>query len=279
MAMKLKTAYQDIKNKFQNAGLDSYALDARLLMCHILGLSHEAFVMQSDNDLTDENLSQINVLVEQRLKGRPVAKIIGKKEFYGRVFLTTEDTLDPRPDSEILIEVALRYAREETHILDLGTGTGCLLLTLLAEIPKSSGVAVDQSDRTLAVAKQNAENLHLEDRVTFLRSDWFARVEGEFDVIISNPPYIPSRDIPGLAPDVREYDPMAALDGGEDGLDPYRIIIPQSTDFLKLGGLLAFEVGIHQADDVADMMANHGFRDVRIIPDLAGIARVVRGIR
>ena len=276
--MILKQLYQFTKDQLKNAGMDTPALDARLLVCHVLEMTHEQFVLSDDRELSVDEIQQIEKIIQQRISGKPVAKIIGQKEFYSRNFKTTTDTLDPRPDSETLIETVLDHKYDNPLILDLGTGTGCLVLTLLAEIPKARAIAVDQSVAALSVAKENAWMTGVEDRVVFVQSDWFKEVVGKFDIIISNPPYIPEQDIEGLSKEVRLYDPMAALTGGADGLDPYRLIIPQLPDFLKPGGLAAFEVGKGQAEDVADMLTTTGFSTVNINKDLAGIGRIVSGI-
>jgi len=279
--MKLKDLYLRFRNQLQNIGINTAALDARLLLCHALQMTHEQFVLQGDKEIYPDQVNEIDVLMAQRLDGRPVSKIIGQKEFYGRVFKTTDDTLDPRPDSETLIDAVLRQVDRTKNpvMLDLGTGTGCLILTLLSELPKAQAIAVDLSEAALRVARQNAIRLEVEDRVLCVASDWFCKVTGTFDVIVSNPPYIPAADIPGLAAEVRKYDPLSALVGGEDGLDPYRVIIPQLAGFLNKGGLVAFELGQGQAKQVADMLEKAGFTDVRAHCDLAGIERVVTGKR
>lgn len=283
-ALTLNTLYQQIKKRFAENGIDNAALDARLLICHALELTHENFVLRGHDAITQNQIAAIEELIVQRLAGRPVAKIIGHKEFYGRVFKTTDDTLDPRPDSETLIDTVLRYV-DECHardaalrILDLGTGTGCLILTLLSELPNAVGIAVDQSAAALMVAHDNADALDIEERITFMQSDWFEHVGGVFDIIISNPPYIAEDDLPALAIEVREFDPYTALVGGQDGLDPYRIIIPQLDGFLKPSGFAAFELGQGQDGVVAEMLQNAGFKDVRTDYDLGGIGRIVSGL-
>lgn len=279
--MTLAGLYQSIKGRLQQVGIDSFAMDARLLMCHALQMTHEGFVLHNNRDISDAENAAIEMLVQMRLDGKPVAKIIGKKEFYGRDFITTEDTLDPRPDSETLIESVLQHCRgtRPPVILDLGTGTGCLVLTLLCEMPMAQAIAVDASPAALEVARRNAIALGVEDRVLFVQSDWLTDVAGSFDVVISNPPYISESEIPTLAREVRVYDPMAALVGGIDGLDPYRIIIPQLDGFLKPGGFVAFEIGQGQENDVMALLRDNGFGQVEARADLAGINRIVTGIQ
>lgn len=276
--MKLNDFYRAAKTRLQHEHIETPALDARLLICHGLDLTHEQFVLSDNRVLSAMELQSIETFLQQRLDGKPVSKIIGRKEFYGRDFKTTADTLDPRPDSETLIETVLSHPCEAPLILDLGTGTGCLVLTLLAEWSKARAIAVDQSIAALQIAKENALRIGVEDRVVFIQSDWFSEVIGQFDVIISNPPYIPQGDIAGLAREVRDYDPMAALTGGADGLDPYRVIIPQLPGFLKSGGLAAFEIGQGQESQVADLLGRAGFSAVGVRRDLGGIGRVVHGI-
>lgn len=279
--MRLSDFYQIVKQRFQEAGVATPALDARLLICHALNLSHETFVMRSAELLTDGQQNAAGALIAQRLTGRPVSKIIGRKEFYGREFITTDDTLDPRPDSEVLIDGILANlgdSQAALRLLDLGTGTGCLLLTLLKELPNATGIAVDQSRAALDVAQRNAAWLGIADRAAFLHSDWLDAVSGRFDLIVSNPPYIPQSDIDTLQPEVRLFDPMAALVGGPDGLDPYRQIIPLLPHVLNPQGIAAFEVGQGQDKDVAQMLYDAGFATVSIFPDLAGINRAVIGI-
>ena len=195
-------------------------------------------------------------------------------------FEVTPDTLTPRPDTECLVESVLTTIRQSGHtgnlsILDLGTGTGCVLLALLSELPCSNGVGVDIITDTLAVARRNAERHRLTSRAEFIAGDWFAGVQRQFDIIVSNPPYIESDAIALLEPEVAKHEPLSALDGGPDGLEPYREILSNATGFLKPGGLIALEVGINQSGSVSSILKDAGFSDIRIRPDLAGRHRVV----
>ena len=275
--MKLRALALSVKDAFGAQGLENPALDARLLIAHALGLSQEEYLLRQDDEISGDDQRKIDALVAQRLQSKPVAKIIGRKEFYGRGFLTNEHTLDPRPDTETLIDAVLKKVSRDAslRILDLGTGTGCLLLTLLSELQQAHGVAVDVSEQALTVARENAARLHVAARAEFLHSDWFNKVSGTFDVIVSNPPYIPSAEIAHLADDVKRYDPMGALDGGADGLDPYRLIATRAPDFLVPGGLLAVEGGIGQAADISVLLENQGFQGIEVLNDLACIGRVV----
>ena len=268
--MKVRDFYNNLKARID-------ALDARLLMCHAMKTSHEEFLLQQDDKLPQAVCDAIEAMVAQREQGRPVAKILGYREFYGRRFITTNDTLDPRPDSETLIEAVLKHIKpnQSCRILDLGTGTGCLLITLLCERAHATGVAVDKSVSALTVARKNAYALGVTDRIEFVESDWTHKVDGQFNIIISNPPYIASREIDGLMVDVKAHDPTLALDGGADGLEAYRIIIDDLARILVPGGLVAFEVGHTQAYEVAGLLTTYRFKNVTFAHDIAGIDRVV----
>jgi len=207
-----------------------------------------------------------------------MSSILGRREFWSLDFVVTPDTLAPRPDSETLIEAVLAALPDRSaplSLVDFGTGTGCLLLTLLSELPNAEGIGIDISRPALAIAGGNAKRLGLADRCRFLCSDWSAALEGRFDLIISNPPYIPSGDIAGLEPEVARFEPLSALDGGADGLDAYRALAAQIPPLLKPGGIGAFEVGAGQAPQVAALLAEAGLTPRGIHRDLGGIERVV----
>ncbi len=251
------------------------ALEARLLAAHAWGLSPEALVLYS-NDARE--VAPFTALVERRLTAEPIAQIVGEKHFWKDVFHVNREVLTPRADSETMLEALLR-ARPDTsaalRILDLGTGSGCLLLSALGEYPNATGVGVDQSAAALAVAARNARALALDARCELLRSHWCSNVEGVFDVVLANPPYIPTADIEYLDADVRVHEPYGALDGGVDGLDCYRSIIGNVALHIKPTTLMLFEVGIGQAEAVAALGQNVGWNVVACAADLAGIPRVV----
>ena len=205
-------------------GIETAALDARLLFQAASGLRHEDIVAEPDLAVPPEVAARFSVFIERRCKFEPVSRILGTREFYGRSFRVTPDVLDPRADTETLIGAALGLVKGKgsLRILDLGTGSGAIAVTLLAELPEATAVASDLSAAALAVAKGNAEALGVAGRASFVQANWFEGIGGRFDLIVSNPPYIPLGDIAGLAPDVREFDPPRALDGGPDGLEAYR---------------------------------------------------------
>jgi release factor glutamine methyltransferase len=250
-------------------------LEARLLAGHAWGMSPEDLLRHADDARDDAALQQ---LLARRLTHEPVAQIVGHRFFWKDAFAVTRDVLTPRADSETMIEVLLQLRPQQQvplRLLDLGTGSGCLLLSALREYPQGTGVGVDQSVAALVVARANAASLQLHSRSDFCCSNWCSNVSGEFDVILANPPYIETADIATLDADVRAHEPHSALDGGADGLDCYRSILQQIGAHLAPEALLLFEVGAGQASDVARLGAAHGFTLIQTTPDLAGIARVL----
>jgi release factor glutamine methyltransferase len=267
----------------REAGIETPELDARVLLCHAAGLSHETYIARAREALTHDGAVKLEHAVARRLKREPVARIVGAREFYGRSFVLGKDTLDPRPDTETLIEAALDTVRKhgrrqgKLKLLDLGTGSGCILVTLLAELPFAEGIGTDLSPGALAVAADNSRTHGVGPRAAFAAADWLDAVSGKFDLILSNPPYLATSEIAGLAKEVAAHDPRLALDGGPDGLEAYRRIAARVRDALTEGGRLLVEIGPEQGEDVAAIFARAG-----LAPeggegrrDLAGRPRVV----
>jgi len=278
--MILADALTDATQQFRAIDSHTAAMDARILMQHVMQYDLAQLMVYKQQELTPAQQTQWQDFMAQRLQHRPIAKIIGEKEFYGIVFKTTNDTLDPRPDSETVIDqVQILYNDKAAplRVLDLGTGTGCLLLTVLRLYPHATGVAVDLSDAALDVARSNATTQRLSDRAEFIPSNWFEHVTGSFDLIISNPPYIDEPALTTLDKAVIDFEPMLALTGGADGLDAYRIIVAQAPPFLKPHGHLIVEIGFDQAVTVPNLFTQAGFQQIQIIHDLGGNPRVVRG--
>lgn len=267
---------------FREAQLDSPELDARILTGLALGLDMTQLIAAGPRRLDATELEALNALAERRLDGEPVARIVGHKEFWGLRLALSPSTLVPRPDTETVVEDALVFLDENgiaaPRIADLGTGTGAILLALLSERADATGVGTDIDDEALATARANAEAHGLARRAMFLHCDYAAGLEGEFDLIVSNPPYISRPDLPYLVREVRDHDPRRALDGGPDGYAAYRALIPQATLRLVKGGALIVETGQGQVEEVARLMAEEGFEVAPPRRDLAGIARVVRGV-
>jgi release factor glutamine methyltransferase len=249
---------------------DTAALDARLLLQAAANVSHEDIIAEPERRLSAEALAQFEAFMTRRLAHEPVSRILGARDFYGRSFRLTPDVLDPRPDTETLIDAALALIRPRSRLLDLGTGSGIIAVTLLAERPDTTGVATDLSPEALAIARSNAERHGVLSRLQLRQGSWFAPVSGSFDLILSNPPYIPASDIPGLAADVRDYDPLAALTGGPDGLEAYRAIARHAAAHLNPDGHVLVEIGAGQADDVSALFAAAGFHNVKRFQDLGG---------
>ncbi len=305
---------EDAKTKLAEAGCETPLLDARLLLQHAAGFSREDIILLTERVLEESTANNFAELIARRAAREPVSRILGEREFYGRVFQVTPSVLDPRPDTETLIDAGLGILHGPLHptprsgeggerqraggavapgegphpsraegsarhpgsspgqalphplggegkmILDLGTGSGAIIVTLLAECPDAIGVASDLSLEALAVARANAERLGVADRLQFVHGDWFSPVSGRFDLIVSNPPYIPAQDIAALSPDVRDFDPALALAGGADGLDPYRHIAAGAASHLRDGGTVLVEIGAGQAEAVEAIFAAAKFR-------------------
>ncbi|MFN3994627.1 MAG: peptide chain release factor N(5)-glutamine methyltransferase [Tabrizicola flagellatus] len=255
------------------AGIDGAARDARLLLAHALGIAPDRLTLHLPEEMTAPQARAYEAAIVARISRQPVAQITGTRLFWGLPFKVTRDTLDPRPETETLVAEAL--SRPFAKVLDLGTGTGCILLSCLRGMPVARGLGVDISQAALGVARQNSRNLGLADRARFEVSNWFSGVSGAFDLIVSNPPYIAADEMPSLAPEVRDWEPAAALTPGGDGLGAYRAIARGAEARLMPGGRILVEIGPTQGQAVAALFAAAGLEDIRILPDLDGRDRVV----
>ena len=266
-----------VRHRLEAAGVPSAQLDARLLVCAAAGLTHEQFIADPDRVLDDLEAGKLDQIVARRISREPVSRIVGNREFWGRRFAITPETLDPRADSETLVETVLQHMdvpdRTTPLIADLGTGSGCLLVTLLCEMPGARGVGVDIDAGAVATAQHNAHAHGVEQRAMFVCGDWLAAINAGFDLIASNPPYVRTRDIAELEPEVACHEPHRALDGGADGLDCYRKISHEVRNLLKKDGKLVFELGMGQENDVADILKNDGYRVDGMRKDLSGTVR------
>lgn len=259
--------------RLAQAGCATPRLDARLLLQHAAGLAHSQLIAEPRRPVEANVARQFRALVLRRAVHEPVSRITGHREFYGRGFRLTPAVLDPRPDTETLIAAALPLMRQGCRLIDLGTGSGALAITLLAERPDATGLAVDVSAAALAIAYCNARLLGVETRLGFANSDWFTGVSGRFDLVISNPPYIAMGELPGLPPDVRDHDPRGALDGGADGLDAYREIAVGAVEHLTPAGHVLVEIGAGQKPAVSAIFEAAGFSRFASHDDLAGHSR------
>ena len=264
-------------------GADDAPFDARELFQAASGWTAAEYVLRMRDEVSGDVAAHYGVYITRRAEREPLQRILGYAWFMGDQYEINEETLIPRFDSEAVVRCAeeilrARKTKDELRILDIGTGTGCLLIALLEDHPEAKGLGVDISKRALEAARANAERL-VPGQAFFLKSDLFANVSGTYDIILSNPPYIRSADISGLEPEVRDHDPGAALDGGDDGLGFYRRITDEAPHFLKKDGALVFEIGFDQAEDVSRLLAARGFREIKVTKDLSDRDRAVSGVR
>ena len=279
----IEEARRLLAERFRSAGIDSADIDARLLVGAIMGLDLTGLITSASHVLTKSEGSLLAGFAERRDKGEPVARILGHKEFWGLPLALSPETLVPRPDTETVVELALEMLRKgpankPSRIADLGTGTGAILLALLSELPDATGIGTDISEGALATAEDNAVQLGLAARASFIRCDYASELTGPFDLIVSNPPYVATGDIAGLAREVRDHDPLQALDGGPDGLAAYRALIPQAARLLAGGAALVVEAGQGQAHEIEALMTAAGLTPQSPPKaDLAGIFRAVGG--
>ncbi len=281
-ARTIATARQALAKTFRQAGIDSAEADARLLLAHALGIDRAELIASGDRALSAEQTKAIDALAARRLKREPVSRIFGHKEFWTLTLTVTSGVLVPRPETETLVEAALdalfALKLEKLRILDIGTGSGALLLALLRELPNAIGTGTDISRAALDVARENAARNDLAGRCTFIACDIAAGVQGPFDLIVSNPPYVVRSDIATLASEVRDYDPILALDGGIDGLNGYRAIAGHARNLLAPGGRLIVELGAGQESAVRALFTKAGLNVAAARDDLAGIPRALSAV-
>ena len=272
------------RQRLIRAGIDDAALEARLLVEHFTGTDRTAALSDPDRVIADEQIRGVTAAVERRARGVPVHRIIGQRDFHGITLKLSRETLDPRPDTEALVELVLPALREiaregACRILDLGTGTGAIALALLKELPHATALGTDIQPGALETATVNADLNGLGVRFEARLSDWFEEIGGRFHAIVSNPPYIASREIETLSREVREHDPIKALDGGADGLDAYRVIAAKAAEFLETNGIVAVEIGHDQRRPVTDLFLDQGFALQGQAADLGGRDRALMFVR
>ncbi len=278
MTAELASVLREAGQRLGRAGVEAPVREARLLAGAVLAAEPAALIAGSGRTIDADQLGRLGAAIDRRAAREPLSHILGSREFWSLAFRVDGNVLDPRPDSETLVEAglaALAGRDRPWRLLDLGTGSGCLLLALLAELPAATGLGIDRSPAALAVAADNADRLGLAARARFAGGDWGAGLTGQFDLILCNPPYIPSQAIEGLAPEVALYEPRLALDGGPDGLACYRHLAPQLGPLAAPGGTILLELGDGQADAVASLMAGAGLVVRGVKRDLAGRARVI----
>jgi release factor glutamine methyltransferase len=274
----LKYVWKDAALRLKKVGVKTSLLDSRLLLQHVLKITYEELLVSASKLVSDEENDEFEKLLSRRINREPVSKILEYKDFWKYRFKTNQHTLDPRPESETLIEFVIAEFKDknrELNILDLGTGTGCLLICLLKEFPKAKGLGVDISLDALKVAGENAQNLEVADRVRFQKGDWLNGIDEKFDIIISNPPYIKTSQIDYLQDEVRLFDPLNALDGGESGVDPYITITKNVAKAMNNHAKVFYEIGKWQENDISTIIRENGFDIIAVKNDLLGIPRII----
>ena len=261
--MILEEVVKYASNELKKEKINSYQLDSELILSHIMGVSREFLILNSQLIIKNNMLKKYNFAIQRRIKREPVAYITGKKEFWSENFLVNKNTLVPRPETELMIYTVLKFFKNKTiNVLDIGTGSGCVLLSILKNLNFSRGTGIDISSKAIKVATLNAKKLNLSNRSYFKICDIENYNIGKFDLIISNPPYIPSKDIKNLSKDIIHHEPKSALDGGIDGLDLIKKVIYKSNHLLKRNGLLVIEIGFNQYRKVADILKRSKFREI-----------------
>jgi len=261
--MNLENIVKQASQILKNYNIYSHELDAQVILSNIMGAEREYLIINNKIDISEKIEKKYQTAIKRRIRGEPVAYIIGKKEFWSKDFIVNHSTLVPRPETELLIYKLINFFKNRRiNILDIGTGSGCILLSILKELKTSMGTGIDISPKAIKVAKRNAEKFNLLNRSKFKFFDFNKYISGKYDLIVSNPPYIPSKDIKNLSKDIINYEPLFALDGGIDGLDLIKKVIYKSNHLLKKEGLLALEIGHNQYRKVFNILRNNGYREV-----------------
>jgi release factor glutamine methyltransferase len=271
-------ALKDLRRAFAEAGIETAGLDARLLLMAALGIGRTDLVTRPDETLTEGQIDILSAYKRRRLTHEPVARILGEREFWGLPFSLSPETLVPRPDTETLVETALSLIPDRQaplRLVDFGTGSGCILTALLHELPRARGLGIDRSVGAIRTARRNAARNGVGDRALFVVSDWAEAVGGGFDLIVSNPPYIAAAVVPTLEPEVRDHDPLLALDGGPDGLEAYRILLGEAGRLLVPGGLMVLEIGYDQAEALKRLAQARALDVLALNHDLSGSPRCI----
>ena len=275
--MILKEIQRKLCNNFSIFGIETPELDARIILKEVLSLDDKDLILKDSLDIPDEMIEEIIAIESRRLNGEPISKIFKKRDFYNSTFLISNDVLDPRPETELIVEIANNYINknEVKNILDLGTGSGCILLSILKENKMINGLGIDLSKDAISIAKQNSKKLNLETQSNFLVSNWMSSVNYKYDLVVSNPPYIASEDIKKLSKSVKIYDPILSLDGGDDGLNSYRLIASDLKRIISMNAIIIIEIGYNQSLQVIDIFKKNDFKLIKKYNDINGLDRVL----
>lgn len=275
--MFLSELQKNITKTLLDAGIKTNSLDARIILKETFNFDEKELIMNSDILISTSKVNEVKKILSRRLKGEPVSKIFRKRDFYDSTFLISDDVLDPRPETELIIDIANKYISENNYksFIDLGTGSGCIILSILKENKNIKGLGLDISLNAINIAKKNSSRLELENHAMFLVSDWFSSVKETYDLIISNPPYILSGEIGTLSKGVKNYDPLISLDGGQDGLKCYREIAKDVNRIINKNGMVILEIGCNQAEDVIKIFEINKFKFLNKVLDINGLDRIL----
>ena len=275
--MILKEIQRKLCNNFSTIGIETPELDARIILKEVLSLDDKDLILKESLDIPEEMIEKIIAIESRRLNGEPISKIFKKRDFYNSTFLISNDVLDPRPETELIVEIANNYIdkNEVKNILDLGTGSGCILLSILKENKMINGLGIDLSKDAISIAKQNSKKLKLESQSNFLISNWMSSLNYKYDLVVSNPPYIASEDIKKLSKSVKIYDPILSLDGGDDGLNSYRLIASDLKRVVSKNALIIIEIGYNQSLQVIEIFKKNNFKLMKKYNDINGLDRVL----
>ena len=275
--MILKEIQRKLCNNFSIIGIETPELDARIILKEVLSLDDKDLILKESLDISNEMIEKIIAIESRRLNGEPISKIFKKRDFYNSTFLISNDVLDPRPETELIVEIANNFIdkNEVKNILDLGTGSGCILLSILKENKMINGLGIDLSKDAISIAKQNSKKLNLETQSNFLISNWMSSVNYKYDLVVSNPPYIASEDIKKLSKSVKIYDPILSLDGGDDGLNSYRLIASDLNRVVSKNALIIIEIGYNQSLQVIEIFKKNNFKLMKKYNDINGLDRVL----
>ena len=275
--MFLSELQKNITKTLLDAGIKTNSLDARIILKETFNFDEKELIMNSDILISTSKVNEVKKILSRRLKGEPISKIFRKRDFYDSTFLISDDVLDPRPETELIIDIANKYISENNYksFIDLGTGSGCIILSILKENKNIKGLGLDISLNAINIAKKNSSRLELENHAMFLVSDWFSSVKETYDLIISNPPYILSGEIGTLSKGVKNYDPLISLDGGQDGLKCYREIAKDVNRIINKNGMVILEIGCNQAEDVIKIFGINKFKFLNKVLDINGLDRIL----
>ena len=275
--MILSEIKKKLSKNFSISGIETSELDARLILKEILSFDDKELIINENYNIPERFIKEIFAIGERRLKGEPISKIFKKRNFYKSTFIISNDVLDPRPETELIVEIANNFIKknEVKNILDLGTGSGCILLSILKENKMINGLGIDLSKEAINIAQKNSKKLQLDKQSNFLISNWMEAINFKFDIVVSNPPYIASKDIKKLSNNVKNFDPLLSLDGGEDGLNCYRVIVKDLKRVINKNAIIIIEIGYNQSNSVEEIFKNNDFKLLKKYNDINGLDRVL----